>query len=143
LVAAALVGRYILKEQRFRFPWDPQPFEVRAEFSTAQAVTPSQGQTVRISGVKVGVLSKAELEDGRAVVTMQIEPKYRPLLHIDATALLRPRTPLKDMFVELNPGSDDAPRPPDDFTIPVANTLPDINPDEVNSALDADTRDYL
>ena len=32
---------------------------------------------------------------------------------------------------------------PEGGTIPVANTLPDINPDEIYSALDADTRPYL
>jgi phospholipid/cholesterol/gamma-HCH transport system substrate-binding protein len=29
------------------------------------------------------------------------------------------------------------------WTLPIRNTLPDVNPDEVYSALDADTRDYL
>ena len=29
------------------------------------------------------------------------------------------------------------------FTIPVANSLPDVDPDEILSALDEDTRDYL
>src|SRR5204862_5095054 len=28
-------------------------------------------------------------------------------------------------------------------TIPVSNTLPDVNPDEVFASLDSDTRDYL
>ena len=52
-------------------------FEVKAEFSTAQAVTPGQGQTVDIAGVPVGEIKKVDLEDGRAVVTMSIKRKYR------------------------------------------------------------------
>src|SRR4029079_18475493 len=71
-----------------------------------------------------------------------IDPKYKDMVHSDATALLRPKTGLKDMFVELNPGHEGKPVP-DGWTIPVANTLPDINPDEVYQFLDADTRDYL
>lgn len=143
LVAAVLLGRYILQEQRFRFPWDPRPFEVRAEFSTGQALTPGQGQTVRVSGVRVGTLAAVELKDGKAVATMEIEPKYRPLLRVGATALLRPRTSLKDMFIELAPGSKRARPMPEGFTIPIANTLPDVSPDEFHSMLDADTRDYV
>jgi ABC-type transporter Mla subunit MlaD len=37
-----------------RFPWEGKPFQLQAAFSTAQAVTPGQGQTVRVSGVRVG-----------------------------------------------------------------------------------------
>ena len=54
-----------------------------------------------------------------------------------------PKTGLKDMFIELNPGTKDAPLAEEGWTIPVANTLPDVNPDEFLAALDADTRDYL
>ena len=32
-------------------------FELKAEFSTAQAMTPGQGQTVTIAGIKVGSVS--------------------------------------------------------------------------------------
>ena len=35
------------------------------------------------------------------------------------------------MFLELNPGTKDAPLAKEGFTIPVANTLPDVNPDEI------------
>ena len=38
---------------------------VNAEFSTAQAVTPGQGQTVNIAGVEVGEISSVKLENGR------------------------------------------------------------------------------
>jgi phospholipid/cholesterol/gamma-HCH transport system substrate-binding protein len=47
MVIAAGVGGYILSNQRLRFPWEGQVFKLKAEFSTAQAVTPGQGQTVR------------------------------------------------------------------------------------------------
>ena len=66
---------------------------------------PGQGQTVRVAGVKVGDIGKVELEDGKAVVEMQIEPKYEGLIKKDATALLRTKTGLKDMFLEVDPGS--------------------------------------
>ena len=145
LVAIALgVGGYILANQRLRFPViQEEPFTVKAEFSDAQAVIPGQGQTIRVAGVRVGDIGDVELQDGKAVVSMELDPEYDKLIHADATALLRPRTGLKDMFIELDPGSKDEPLIPEDGRISVGNTAPDIDPDEVLAALDQDTRDYL
>jgi phospholipid/cholesterol/gamma-HCH transport system substrate-binding protein len=140
---AALVGGYILSNQRLRFPWEGKPFELKAAFTTAQAVTPGQGQTVRVSGVRVGDITKVALRDGHAVVTMSLDPQYKDLVHTDAKALLRPKTGLKDMFIELDPGTDRAPLAKAGWTLSVGNTLPDVNPDEVLASLDSDTRDYL
>jgi phospholipid/cholesterol/gamma-HCH transport system substrate-binding protein len=143
-VVAMAVAGYVLSHQRLRFPIiQKAPYKLKAEFSTAQAVTPGQGQTVRVSGVRIGDISKVDLSEGRAIVTMDVDPQYKGIVHTDATALLRPKTGLKDMFVELNPGTKSAPVAKAGYTIPVRNTLPDINPDEVYSALDGDTRDYL
>jgi phospholipid/cholesterol/gamma-HCH transport system substrate-binding protein len=140
---AAGVGGYVLSNQRLRFPWEGSPFRIKAEFATAQAVTPGQGQTVRVSGVRVGDITKVDLKNGRAIVTMDLEPGYKGFVHTDATALLRPKTGLKDMFIELDPGSGRAPRAQSGWTVPIRNTAPDVNPDEIFSVLDDDTRDYL
>ena len=78
-LVAALVGGYILHNQRFRFPWEGKPFQLQAAFSTAQAVTPGQGQTVRVSGVRVGDISKVGLKDGHAVVTLELDPTVQGL----------------------------------------------------------------
>ena len=80
-----------------------------------------------------------------AIVTMELDKKWpkKAPIHPDATALLRPRTGLKDMFVELDPGTNDSPAMQAGGTIPVQNTAPDINQDEILSALDTDTRAYL
>jgi phospholipid/cholesterol/gamma-HCH transport system substrate-binding protein len=145
VVVAVLVGGYILKNQRLRFPFiEEKPMRVYAELSTAQAVIPGQGQTVRVAGVKVGAIGSVSLKDGRAVVGMDIDPQYKGgFVRENATALLRSKTGLKDMFIELDPGDDSAPAAKNGYTIPVNNTLPDVNTDEVLSTLDADTRDYL
>ena len=143
-VIAGVIAVYILDHQRLRFPFvEETPFRLKAAFSTAQAVTPGQGQTVRVSGVRIGDIAKVELEDGVAVITMDIDRDYEDLVHTDATALLRPKTGLKDMFIALDPGSAEAPVAKENFVIPVNNTAPDINPDEVFAALDGDSRDYL
>ncbi len=146
LVSIGVVS-YIIANQdaRPRIPFiESKAFTLKAEFSDAQAVTPGQGQTVRVAGVQVGKITEVKLENGIAVVTMQLDQKYKKKLDVrsDATALLRPRTGLKDMFIELDPGGNGKSLGEGD-TIPVQNTAPDIDPDEILSALDTDTRSYL
>jgi phospholipid/cholesterol/gamma-HCH transport system substrate-binding protein len=141
------VGGYILAQQRLYLPgWVPLVgqnfFTLKGEFTTAQAVTPGQGQTVDIAGVKVGEISNVELKNGRAVVTMKILPKYGAVYR-DASMLLRPKTGLKDMIVELSPGNPTSGKLKSGSTVPIQNTLPDINPDEILASLDGDTRAYL
>src|ERR671918_1973417 len=111
-VMALGVAGYILSNQRFYLPaWVPvlgtDFYEVEAELPTAQAVVPGQGQTVNIAGVKVGEVGEVTLEDGRAVVDMQIQNEFKPIYR-DATILLRPKTGLKDMFLSLDPGTPGA-----------------------------------
>jgi phospholipid/cholesterol/gamma-HCH transport system substrate-binding protein len=141
-VLGVAIGVYILSQQNLRFPLvQEKPKQVEIELANAQAVQPGQGQTVRVAGVEVGRISDVKLENGMAVVTLDIDHDYENLIKRDATALLRPKTALKDMFLEVNPGTGKA--LPDGGRITVGNSLPDINPDEVYSALDADTRPYL
>jgi phospholipid/cholesterol/gamma-HCH transport system substrate-binding protein len=136
------VGAYVLANQRLRFPLiEESPIRLKIELQTAQAVMPGQGQTVRVSGVQIGEIGKVRLVDGRAVVEMLIEPRYDGVIREDATALLRPKTSLKDMFVEVDPGRGRPVREGD--TVRLANTLPDVNPDEFLAMLDTDTRAYL
>lgn len=148
VLVAAFVGLFVLAHQRTTLPgWVPifgkDVFTLKGEFSTAQAITPGQGQTVDIAGVQVGEITNVDLVEGRAVVTMQLKPKY-DRIYPNATMLLRPKTGLKDMVVELDPGTPAGGHAvKSGYTVPVANTLPDVNLDEILSVLDSDTRTYL
>jgi phospholipid/cholesterol/gamma-HCH transport system substrate-binding protein len=143
------VAVYIISQQEARpyFPLvESSPYEIKVEFSDAQAVIPGQGQSVRVAGVQVGKIGKVEPKNGVAVVTMMLERKKiedgELKVLSDATAQLRPRTGLKDMFIELEPGTEGEELEEKD-TIPVENSEPDVDPDEFLSALDSDTRAYL
>ena len=146
IAGVALVGIgiavYLLSQQDFRFPLvEAKPKTIQIELANAQAVQPGQGQTVRVAGVEVGRIADVNLHEGVAVVKLEMKPEYKNLIRRDASALLRPKTALKDMFVEVDPGRG---KPvPEGGTITVGNSLPDIDPDEIYSALDADTRPYL
>ncbi len=148
VVVGAGVSAYILTNQRLTLPgWVPvigsDFYELEAAFPTAQAVTPGQGQTVNVAGVSVGELSEVRLSEGQAIITMRLKDRYRGRIYRDASGLLRPKTGLKDMVVELTPGSRKAGALPDGGRIPVSENLPDVNFDEILAGLDADTRDYL
>ena len=147
LVLGLLTTGVILSQQRQPYPaWIPvigdDQFELKAELSTAQAVTPGQGQTVNMAGVEVGDIREVELVNGRAVVTMGINRPYDELIHDDATVLMRPRTGLQDMTMELDPGTEGE-VVDEGHTLPLAQSEPNVMPDQILASLDADTRDYL
>ena len=143
IAVAAVVGGYILDNQRFRFPLiEDKPMRINVELDTAQAVTPGQGQTVQVAGVQIGDIGEVSLKDGRAIVGLDIKKEYEDLIHPDAKAQLRPRTGLKDMYVQVFPGKEGAPVE-EGFTIPISSSLTDVDLDEILSELDARTRDYI
>jgi phospholipid/cholesterol/gamma-HCH transport system substrate-binding protein len=143
-----VIAVYIARQERLRWPWE-HPLQIYAEFQEAQAVTPGQGQTVNEAGVKVGEIGDVKLENGIALVRLDIDKKNEVgPIYRNATAMLRPKTGLKDMSVSLDPGRPDPSLPGEGRLhngdhIPIANTAPDVNPDEVFAALDVDTRNYL
>src|SRR5216683_737656 len=69
VVIAAIVGGYILAHENLKLPgWVPvlgrNYYALKADFQTAQAVTPGQGQAVTIAGAKVGEVASVELKHG-------------------------------------------------------------------------------
>ena len=147
LVVGLAVTVAILSQQQQPYPsWIPflgdERFELKAEFETAQAVTPGQGQTVNIGGVQAGDITEVELVDGRAVVTMLVEEQYAPLINDDATMLLRPRTGLQDISIEVDVGDSGNPIGEGEV-IPLSQTEPNVMPDQILASLDGDTRAYL
>jgi len=147
-VVALVVGGVILAHQRLYLPkWVPLVgsnfVDRQLELSSAQSFTPGQGQEIDIAGVKVGEVSKVELKNGRGIVTVKIRKQYADRIRRDASVLVRPKTGLNDQTLQLDPGTKAAGKAPASFVIPVSQTLPNINTDEVLAALDGDTRDYL
>jgi phospholipid/cholesterol/gamma-HCH transport system substrate-binding protein len=117
-------------------------YTVKAQFASAAAVTSGQGQTVDIAGVAVGQIGGVTVQNGRAVVTLNIYKRYAPIYR-NATVLLRPRTPLKDMYLALDPGTRSAGALPSGATLGAGATNPTVDFSEILSSLDSDTRDYL
>lgn len=147
VIAAITMTLWIFVQQKAALPsWTPfvgEDFvQLSAEFDNAQAVTPGQGQAVVIAAVQVGKITSVELEDGHAVVGMDVESKYLKLIHPDATLLLRPKTNLNDMSVEISPGKGRG-HVEAGHEFPLSQTEPSIPFEALLSTLDADTRQYL
>jgi phospholipid/cholesterol/gamma-HCH transport system substrate-binding protein len=147
IVIAAATGGYILAHENLKLPsWVPvlgkSYFALKAEFQTAQAVAPGQGQAVTIAGAKIGEIASVELHNGVALVTMKVTPKYARI-YKDATLLLRPKTQLEDITVEVNPGTPASGRLHSGEVIPLSQTAANVDFDELLAGLDAETRAYL
>jgi phospholipid/cholesterol/gamma-HCH transport system substrate-binding protein len=138
---------YVLDRQRLRWPFEDTR-RLTAVFSSAQALRPGQGHSVTVAGVVVGEVVEVRLEEGRAVVEMDLDnPELGPVYR-NARLLVRPRTMLNDMSIELDPGRPDASLPgrgelKEGERLGPSATVPNVNPDELLASLDADTRRYL
>jgi phospholipid/cholesterol/gamma-HCH transport system substrate-binding protein len=142
MIIAAAVGGYILVHQRVTLPGEDR-YAIDVELPTAQAFTPGQGQQVSVAGVDVGRIDKVTLRNGRAIIRMDIKRSELSAVYADATVLSRPRTPLDDMSLELDPGTPRAGKLAEGALIPVSRSQPDVNVDEILAGLDADTRPAL
>src|SRR6202163_1003978 len=147
IVFAAAVGGYILAHENLKLPgWVPvlgrDYYTLKADFQTAQAVTPGQGQAVTIAGAKIGEIGSVDLHNGIAIVTMKLVPKYARIYH-DATMLLRPKTQLQDITLEVTPGTPASGRLRSGEVIPLSQPAPNIAFDEFLAALDSESRALL
>lgn len=148
IVLAALIGGYILSQERLSLPgWVPvlghSEFVLKAEFQSGDALTAGQGQAVTIAGAKVGEIAAVDLRNGVALVRMNIKPRYARYIYRDATLIMRPKTQLKDETVEIAPGLSTTGRVHSGETFSLGQTTPDAGFDQFLAALDAETRTYL
>jgi phospholipid/cholesterol/gamma-HCH transport system substrate-binding protein len=147
-VASLAVGGYIVAHQRIHPPsWVPlvghRDFILNARITSVAGVLPGQGQAVTISGVRVGDIASVGLKDGLAVAKLRIKPRYAHI-YPDATVLMRPKTGLKDMVAELDPGSRRSGAAlKSGALLGQGQTEPTVDLDEILASLDTDTRTEL
>ena len=138
-------GGYIVINQRF-----PNPFasfvKVNGSFQSGAGVVPGLGEPVNVAGVNVGEITGTSLSGGQGIIHMELKPGQLPpphRLYRNASAVLFPKTPLKDMEIDIDPGTPNAGVMPQGGTIPVGQTTVPVDSDEVLGALDADTRTWF
>lgn len=138
LLLGLTVGGVILGNQRFNPPWANDRI-FYATFDSTPAISPGNGQEVRIAGVAVGDIREASVDaDGKARLKLAIDRKYT--VYDNARVVLRPKSPLNEMYVELSPGGPPGKEIADDQVLPVGNAQSPVQIDEVLSHLDDNTR---
>lgn len=130
LVTAVIIKTYLGGTA----PWSDRTVVV-AEFEQVPGLNPASQNTVTIAGVRVGTVSAAEVSDnGTARITMVLEGDYD--VYRDARAVLRPKNPLNEMQIELNPGTSASGELGEDEVIPVSQTERPVQADEILAHLD-------
>jgi phospholipid/cholesterol/gamma-HCH transport system substrate-binding protein len=142
MVIGTAAGFYILLQQRLPNPFQSY-YEVNGAFPTAAAVVPGLGEPVQVAGVRVGEISGVSLQNGQGVIHMDINPSDMKQLYNNASANLVPNTPLKDMEVDITPGTRSAGVLQHGGTIPVSETTSPTDSDELLDSLDTDTRTWF
>jgi phospholipid/cholesterol/gamma-HCH transport system substrate-binding protein len=144
-VIGLAAGGYIVINQRF-----PNPFanfvDVNGRFETAAGVVPGLGEPVNVAGVNVGEITGTSLSGGQAIIHMELKPAQLPAphrLYANASAVLFPNTPLKDMEIDIDPGTPNAGVLPQGGSIPVGQTTVPVDSDELLNSLDTDTRTWF
>ncbi|HEY0574118.1 MAG TPA: MlaD family protein [Pseudonocardia sp.] len=131
---AGVVGGIILGNQRLVAPWSDR-LVVTADFPATPGISPGNGQEVRIAGVNVGDIAGADVApDGHARLTLSLEPGHR--LYQNATLVLRPKSPLNEMYVTIAPGAPPAPVVSSGYQFPITSSERPVQVDEVLNHLD-------
>jgi phospholipid/cholesterol/gamma-HCH transport system substrate-binding protein len=141
VLLATIAGGVILGKERFGLPWDHK-FVLYAAFDDTPGVSAGHGQEVRIAGVPVGEIDGASVDgDGKAELKLSIDPKYR--VYDNATLVLRPKSPLNEMYVELNPGGSPGHRLASGAHLSAPHSQSPIEIDQALGHLDGNAREAL
>lgn len=142
IAVAAITGMAIVSHNlTFQRPWEKYD-EVKVGFADVKGVFP-KGHQVRIHGVKVGVVKKADLVNGRAVLTLSIEHKYGPIYR-NAQMRIRPVTPLDDLYVNVTDrGTPAAGKATGGYVIPQSQTVTPVDISRVLDTFNADARERM
>jgi phospholipid/cholesterol/gamma-HCH transport system substrate-binding protein len=148
-LAAGMIGLLLVAAACYlifggSLPFSGKPFVLKAVFTNqTQLHIPSP---VRIAGVEVGeVVSVKHLagDTSAGLVTMDINQDGLPI-HANATAKIRSRIFLEgNFYIELSPGSPNAPALATGATLPAANTSGPVQLDRVLASLNSDARRNL
>jgi phospholipid/cholesterol/gamma-HCH transport system substrate-binding protein len=134
-------GGIILSQQRVTWPWE-QTLTFSATFAETAGISPGNGQEVRIAGVPVGEITKAGIDrQGHAVVQMEIDGDHP--IYDNASLVMRPKSPLNEIFVNIDPGGPPAAPIAPGTVLPLAGSKSSVQVDEVLAHLDDNTRHAL
>jgi phospholipid/cholesterol/gamma-HCH transport system substrate-binding protein len=121
-------------------PLKPEGYRITVPFTEATQLAAESD--VRISGVSVGKVKSIELSDkgDYADAVIEIDSQYAPIPD-NTRAILRSKTLLGETYVELTPGSNEAPSLAEGGTLPTAQVANSVQLDEIFRTFNERTRD--
>jgi len=122
-------------------PLKPAKWRFQAQFPESALL--AKEADVRMAGLNVGKVKKKELRrSGGTLVTMEIDREFAPLPR-DTRAILRQKTLLGQIYVELTPGTRDGPKLDEGDTLPASQVEKPVELDEVIRTFDPETRRHF
>lgn len=119
-------------------PLRPEGWRFQAKLDEAALLV--EEADVRIAGLNVGkVKDKRFARQGGVIVELEIDEKFAPL-PADTRAILRQKTILGQIYVELTPGTKAGPKLDEGDTLPVAQVQEATEIDELIRTFDKPTR---
>ena len=110
--------------------------------SDATGVVPGRAE-VRFYGIQAGTVDNAQSEHGQAVLTVSVANKFGAV-YKNATAAVRPNTPLNDMYLDITSrGTPSAGVAGPNFVIPISQTTSPTNLADVLNAFQPDVRTQM
>jgi phospholipid/cholesterol/gamma-HCH transport system substrate-binding protein len=142
--AFSCFGLLLFLWSTFGGPIPLKPEGYRVEIPVKEAAQLAVESDVRISNVSVGKVKAINLSNSgptrdRAIATVELNNAYAPL-PADTRAILREKTLLGETYIELTPGSKDAPKIPEGGSLPPAQVAPSVQLDEIFRTFDPRTR---
>ncbi len=121
-------------------PFQPHGYRFKVPLEEASQLT--KEADVRISGVAVGKVKNVELDDGKALTTIEMDEEYAPV-PVDTRVVQRTKSLLSEAYLEITPGSPDSPELAEGKTLSAANLEETVELDELLSTFDPKTREAM
>ena len=122
-------------------PLKPQSYRFKANFPESSLLV--NNADVRISGLTVGHVAGKELDrTGGQIVEIDVDRAYAPI-PADTRAILRAKSILGQIYIELTPGTGGGPMLEDGGTLRRTQVEDAIFVDEILSTFDKPTRTYF
>src|SRR4051794_33124365 len=120
-------------------PLKPKGYRIQVAFPEATQL--GDYADVRTAGVSVGKVRLKELDPkgNHTIATLEIDRKFAPI-RSDARAILRQKTLLGETYVELTPGTRNAPFVKEGGRLPNSRVASTVELDEIFRAFDPKTR---
>ena len=120
-------------------PLRPEGYRIKAHMPESALLV--KEADIRMAGLDIGKVKSLKLSrQGGNEVEMEIDPEFAPLPR-DVKAILRQKSLLGQIYIELTPGTRDGPTLDDGETIPTKSVVEPVELDEIISLFNEETRE--